>query len=156
MVKVQEIVKGQKDKEVAELRAQQELEVAKLMALAADQKRLALIRESQGEAEGKRLKREADNYEALKIQAAVDIHKAWAGAYSNRRVPLVMGAEDARSGEGGSGIPAQKGVIDLLILKALGLNINLDQRSVDRPAAAPSTHAPAATPPPQPAASRPR
>jgi regulator of protease activity HflC (stomatin/prohibitin superfamily) len=131
MVKAQEIVKGQKDKEVAELRAQQELEVAKLMAQAADQKKLALIREAQGEAEGKRLKREADNYEALKIQAAVDIHRSWADAFAKRRVPLVTGVDESRSGETSSGLPAQKGIVDLLILKALGININLDQKAAE-------------------------
>ena len=144
-VKAQEIVKGQKDKEVAELRAQQELEVAKLMALAADQKKLALIREAQGEAEGKRLKREADNYEALKIQAAVDIHRAWADSFSKRRVPLITGAEESRTGESTSGIASQKGVIDLLILKALGLNINLDQKITDQPSVSAAPHTPAAT-----------
>ena len=102
MIKAQEVVKAQKDKEVAELGGQREFQVARLMAQAAEQKKLGAILEAQGEAEAKRLKRDADNYEALKIQAATDIHKAWADAYAKRRVPLIAGSEEAkRSGEPG-------------------------------------------------------
>lgn len=127
MIKAQEVVKAQKDKEVAELGGQRELQVAKLMAQAAEQKKQAAILEAQGEAEAKRLKRDADNYEALKIQASVDIHRAWADAYSKRRVPLVTGGEEAKNTDGqAAGISGQKGIIDLLILKSLGVNLNLD------------------------------
>ncbi len=129
MIKAQEVVKAQKDKEVAELGGQRELQVARLMAQAAEQKKQGAILEAQGEAEAKRLKRDADNYEALKIQASVDIHKAWADAYSKRRVPLVAGGEDTRNPEGQvAGVGGQKGIIDLLILKSLGVNLNLDSR----------------------------
>ena len=62
------------------------------MALAAEQKKLGAILEAQGEAEAKRPERDADNYEALKIQASIDIHKAWADAYAKRRVPLISGS----------------------------------------------------------------
>jgi regulator of protease activity HflC (stomatin/prohibitin superfamily) len=132
--KAQEVVKAQKDKEVAEIKAAQELQVAKLMAQAAEQKKLAEILIAEGEAQAKRLKREADNYEALKIQAATEIHKYWAQAYANRRVPLVAGGFEEKSGEaqsGGMGVP--KGLIDLLVLKALGINIDLGQRPPQAP-----------------------
>jgi regulator of protease activity HflC (stomatin/prohibitin superfamily) len=126
-VKAQEVVKAQKDKEVAELRGQQELAVAKLQAQAADQKKAAAILEAEGEAKAKRLKREADNYEALKIQAAVDIHKSWADAYAKKRVPLIMGAEEAKgAADATGGLASQKGLVDLLILKSLGVNLSLD------------------------------
>ncbi len=126
-VKAQEVVKAQKDKEVAELRGQQELAVAKLQAQAADQKKAAAILEAEGEAQAKRLKREADNYEALKIQAAVDIHKFWADVYAKKRVPLISGVEEAKGGsESAGGLAAQKGLVDLLILKSLGVNLALD------------------------------
>ena len=134
MIKAQEVVKAQKDKEVAELGGQRELQVAKLMAQAAEQKKLGAILEAQGEAEAKRLKREADNYEALKIQAATDIHKAWADAYAKRRVPLISGAEEAKGPDSPAGIGNQKGIIDLLILKSLGVNLNLGSILADQPA----------------------
>jgi regulator of protease activity HflC (stomatin/prohibitin superfamily) len=158
--KVREVVKAQKDKEVAEMRGRQDLEVAKLNAQSAEQRKAADILVAQGEAEAKRLKREADNYEAMKIDAAVAIHKAWADAYSKRRVPLVSGsgAEDSKSGEtpSGSGIAGQKGLVDLLILKSLGLDLKLDEagggRSVHAPQPAPQQpqQPPRPAPPPQP------
>lgn len=126
MVKAQEVVKAQKDKEVAEMRALQELQVAKLNAQAAEQKKEAAILEAQGEAESKRLKRDADNYEAMKIQAAVDIHRHWADAYSKRRVPLVSGADENKNTDGTAGFTSQKGLVDLLILRSLGINLGLD------------------------------
>jgi regulator of protease activity HflC (stomatin/prohibitin superfamily) len=130
MIKAQEVVKAQKDKEVAELGGQRELQVAKFMALAAEQKKLGAILEAQGEAEAKRLKRDADNYEALKIQASIDIHKAWADAYAKRRVPLISGPDESqRTPESQAGLAGQKGMIDLLILKALGVDLNLEPRS---------------------------
>jgi regulator of protease activity HflC (stomatin/prohibitin superfamily) len=131
MIKAQEVVKAQKDKEVAELGGQRELQVARLMAQAAEQKKLGAILEAQGEAEAKRLKREADNYEALKIQAAVDVHKAWADAYSKRRVPLIAGQDEAKGSDSQAGMGAQKGIIDLIILKSLGVNLNLDSQQME-------------------------
>ncbi|MFH0824432.1 MAG: SPFH domain-containing protein [Pseudomonadota bacterium] len=135
-VKAQEVVKAQKDREVADMRAQQdkqvaemrgqqELAVASLNAQAAQQKKQAAILEAQGEAEAKRLNRDADNYEALKIQASVDIHKAWAEAYSKRRVPLITGGEEGKGPEPQAGLAGQKGLVDLLILKSLGVDLNL-------------------------------
>jgi len=144
MIKAQEVVKAQKDKEVAELGGQRELQVAKLMAQAAEQKKQGAILEAQGEAEAKRLKRDADNYEALKIQASVDIHRAWADAYSKRRVPLVSGGvEEAKNPDGQvSGISGQKGIVDLLILKSLGVNLNLDPRTEHSPTSTPKHEPP--------------
>lgn len=135
MIKAQEVVKAQKDKEVAELAGLRELQVAKLMAQAAEQKKLGAILEAQGEAEAKRLKREADNYEALKIQAAVDIHKAWADSYSKRRVPLISGGEEtAKGADSQSALAGQKGIVDLLILKSLGVDLHIGPQPPPRPA----------------------
>jgi regulator of protease activity HflC (stomatin/prohibitin superfamily) len=136
--KIKAVVKAQKDKEVAELgasrdksvaetAAQRDLDVAMLNTKAAEQRKLAAILEAEGFAKATRLKMESDNYQALKVQAAVDIHRAYAEALSKRRVPLIEGSAgliDGKPGDGGM-FASQKGLVDLMILKALGMKVDL-------------------------------
>lgn len=71
------VTKAQKDKEVAALA----LETSKLNAQ-------STVTEAKAEADAKRLSMEADNYQAKRIEAAVEINKAWAAAYgAHRQVP---------------------------------------------------------------------
>jgi regulator of protease activity HflC (stomatin/prohibitin superfamily) len=138
VVKIQAVVKAQKDQEVAEIlakkdkqvaqiAAQRDLDVATLNGKAADQRKLAAILEAEGEAQARKLKMEADNYQALKIDAAVKIHDAWAKAYASRRVPLITGAEEGPDkGDRSNAFGGQKSIVDLLILKSLGVSLNLE------------------------------
>lgn len=68
------VTKAQKDKEVAAL----SLETAKLDAQ-------TTITAAKAEADAKRLAMQADNYQGKKIEAAVEINKAWAAAYGAQR-----------------------------------------------------------------------
>jgi regulator of protease activity HflC (stomatin/prohibitin superfamily) len=133
--KIQAVVQAQKDKEVAELGAerdkrvaetgaQRELEVTTLNAKSAEQRKLAAILEAEGESKARKMKMEADNYQAMKIDASVKIHQAYADALSKKRVPLIEGgAEVGKQGE--TGIASQKNLVDLMILKSLGVDLSL-------------------------------
>lgn len=71
------VTKAQKDKEVAALA----LETAKLNAQ-------TTVTDAKAESDAKRLSMQADNYQAKKIDATVEINKAWAAAYgAQRQVP---------------------------------------------------------------------
>lgn len=94
------VTKAQKDKEVAALA----LETAKLDAQ-------TTVTSAKAEADAKRLAMQADNYQGKKIEAAVEINKAWATAYgAQRQVP------DVSLGSGGSPVTT---AMDVIAVKAL-------------------------------------
>lgn len=95
------VTKAQKDKEVAALA----LETAKLDAQ-------TTITSAKAEADAKRLAMQADNYQGKKIEATVEINKAWAAAYgAQRQTPDI-----SLSSGGGSPVPT---AMDAVAVKAL-------------------------------------
>jgi regulator of protease activity HflC (stomatin/prohibitin superfamily) len=170
-VKAQEVVKAQKDKEVAELgalrdkqvaetAAKRDLEVAIMNAKAAEQRKLAAILEAEGISKSTKMKMEADNYRAMEIQAAIDIQKSWADAYAKKPVPLIFSGkagEAAGSDPSGQNVSSVQHMVDLMLLNALQSNQNLLQtRQPMRPVpgGSTSTPAPPAAPAPTPTPAR--
>lgn len=119
----QEAIKAQKITE-----AQQFLEVATLEAKQAEQYKNKQILEGQGNAEKKRLEMQANGALDQKLDAYVNIQKAYAqaiGAYKGAWVPQIV-TGGAAAGMAGSG--AQQ-MIDLLSVKAakdLGINMSIE------------------------------
>jgi len=119
----QEAIKAQKITE-----AQQFLEVATLEAKQAEQYKNKQILEGQGNAEKKRLEMQANGALDQKLDAYVNIQKAYAqaiGAYKGAWVPQIV-TGGAVGGMAGSG--AQQ-MIDLLSVKAakdLGINMSIE------------------------------
>ena len=117
----QEVIKAQKVTE-----AQQKLEVAQLEAQAAEQYKRKQILEGEGEAQKKQLIMNADGALDKKLDAYVEIQKAYASAIENYKgnwVPSYVA--------GGTSLPAGSGaqqMIDLLSIKAakdLGLDMGI-------------------------------
>lgn len=114
----QEVIKAQKVTE-----AQQKLEVAQLEAQAAEQYKRKQILEGEGEAQKKQLIMNADGALDKKLEAYVEIQKAYAAAIENYKgnwVPLYVAGSSTQAGAG-----AQQ-MIDLLSIKAakdLGLDM---------------------------------
>ncbi len=95
------VTKAQKDKEVAAL----SLETAKLSAQ-------ETVTTATAEANAKKLAMQADNYQAKKIEATVEIHKAWAAAYgAQRQTPDIS--------LGGSSNNSTATAMDTVAIKAL-------------------------------------
>jgi len=116
----QEVIKAQKVTE-----AQQKLEVAQLEAQAAEQYKRKQILEGEGEAQKKQLIMNADGALDKKLEAYVEIQKAYAQAIENYKgnwVPSYVAGGGAQAGLG-----AQQ-MIDLLSIKAakdLGLDMGI-------------------------------
>lgn len=124
--KTREVVQAEKRKAVAELKAAQELEVAKLQKLASAESKQSMILVAEGEAKARELKMKADNYKAMKIKAMRDIHLSWAKAFSNRRVPTnIFGGSAVASGDTDAHFMSFKSAIDLLVARQLGMNLDL-------------------------------
>jgi regulator of protease activity HflC (stomatin/prohibitin superfamily) len=123
VLKKEAVIKAQRDKEVAELQAAKELEVAKLDRQAAEQEKLANILRGQGEAERKRLVLEADGALEKKLATYEKVHEVWANAFANRKVPQwSMGASTTGSNTEVTDFYAMLG---LLIAKDLGLDLTV-------------------------------
>ena len=116
-VKIREVTEAEKEKAVAELKAQKNLEVAKLDKLAAQETKEKEILLGQGEAERKRLNMTGAALNQAKIDATVEINKAYATAiqnYSGNWVPTtVLGSGGASNGASGA-----QTLIDLLTAQA--------------------------------------
>jgi len=116
----QEVIKAQKVTE-----AQQKLEVAQLEAQAAEQYKRKQILEGEGEAQKKQLIMSADGALDKKLEAYVEIQKAYASAiehYQGNWVPSYVSGGGVQAGSG-----AQQ-MIDLLSIKAakdLGLDMSI-------------------------------
>jgi uncharacterized membrane protein YqiK len=121
--KTREVVQAEKRKAVAELKARQELEVAKLDKQAAAEQKQTKILIAQGEAEARKLKVQADNYIAKKIDAWRETQLAWAEAFRTRPVPqTILGGSSTNTDA--QFLNGQK-MLELLALKALGLDIGI-------------------------------
>lgn len=87
--RAKKVVVAEQEKEVAELAAQQRLEVAKLDREAAEQKKAALIAMGEGEAEAARLRIEADGALKLKLETWQAVMSRFAEALEKTQQPLV-------------------------------------------------------------------
>lgn len=131
VVKARAVTFAQQQKEVAELNAARELEVARLMALAAAQTKQQQILLGEGEAERKRLVMAADGALQMKLTTYERVSKMYAdaiGSYQGAWVPSVImgGANGSRSGSG-----AQE-MIDLLTARTardLSLDLSVPGRT---------------------------
>lgn len=102
------VVVALREKEVATIDAQRKVEVAAQAKLEMEQKKFAAAEYKQqqillgeGDSEYKRLVMEADNALAQKLEAEMEIHRYWANAYANRKVPTTVFG----SGVNGTGAP---------------------------------------------------
>ena len=117
----QEVIKAQKVTE-----AQQKLEVAELEAKAAEQYKRQQILEGEGEAQKKQLIMNADGALDKKLEAYVEIQKAYASAIENYKGNWVPSYVSGNAGAQ-AGLGAQQ-MIDLLSIKAakdLGLDMGI-------------------------------
>lgn len=87
--KAKMIVSAEQEKEVAELAAQQRLEVARLDREASEQKKAAMIALGEGEAEAARLRLEADGALKLKLETWQTVMNRFAEAMERSSQPLV-------------------------------------------------------------------
>lgn len=120
-IKIKELTRAQKEKEVAELQAQQELAVAEIRKQqaqieveTADLMKQATILKAEGEAEAKRLLMEADGALEQKLKALTSINEVWANAYTKQRPTpdVVVGGGD------NTGTSAQT-LMDIVMMRAL-------------------------------------
>lgn len=99
-------------------------ESARLDAEAAELERKANIARGEGEAKRRELEMRADGALDKKLAAMVQIHKAWADAYSRRPVPqMVMGG--GGQGDTDSGTVDFSQAMQLLVAKELGLDLSI-------------------------------
>jgi len=138
----QEVVKAQ-----VVTQAQQQLEVARLDAQAAEQTKRKLILEGEGEGEKRRLIMTADGALEPKLKALVEINKAYADAikgYQGNWVPGVV------MGGGASAVPGSGAqiLVDLLTANtARQLGVDLGVSGVQKTVADKPTASPAPVPP---------
>jgi hypothetical protein len=90
VIKATEITKAQQEKDVATLQATKNKEVAALSLETAKLSAQETVTTAKAEADAKRLAMQSDNYQAKKIDATVEIQKAWAAAYGAQpQVPSI-------------------------------------------------------------------
>jgi hypothetical protein len=121
--KVKAVVQAMKEKEVAEIGAQRQLQVAKLEKEASEQKKLSTILIAEGEARAKELKMKADNYEALKIETWKEAQFKWAEAFARRNVPHIVFSSNPTASDQDAATLGTKNLLDVMILNSLGVNI---------------------------------
>lgn len=118
----QEVIKA---KAVTE--AQQKFEVAKLDAQAAEQTKLKLILEGQGEAEKKRLVMQADGALEKKLEAWVKAQGYWANAFKDRQGDIVP--RTLVGGNGSNGAASVNSIMDMFAVnQAKQLSLNMDTK----------------------------
>lgn len=127
--KIRAVVVAQKDKEVAELLAEQKLEVAKLDRLAAAETKQQLILLGDGEAYRKNKVFEADGALAQKLDTYEKVSAMYASAMQNYKgnwVPQIqMGADQSQGNSNNA-----NSFMSLLTMKtARDLNLDLNTRS---------------------------
>lgn len=130
VIKIKAVVEAQKVKEVAELKAEQGLEVARFDKQAAAETKQKLILLGQGESERKKLVMEADGALAQKLDAYRVVNQNYAIAikdYTGDWVPrVIMGGGK----EGGPSVNGAQTLIDLLTTKtAYDLGLDMDIKS---------------------------
>jgi len=96
------VTAAQQEREVAVLNAQKDLDTARLGAQAAEQNKLATIKEAEGIATAARLKQQASGFQEKKIDTLLEINKVWADALKGSTlVPtVVMGGNGASGPQG--------------------------------------------------------
>ncbi len=114
--KVRAVVKAQMDKEVAEINARRELEVAKLQRLAAEEQKKKEILLGEGESARKRMVMAADGALKQKLDAYVKVQETiWKNIsqYKGKWVPdIILGANGSSGNMNGA-----QNLIDLLLVK---------------------------------------
>ncbi len=114
VVKATAVTSAEKDKAVAVTQAEKDKEGAALNLQTTQLNAQATVTGAKADADAKRLSMQADNYQAKKIEATVDIQKAWAAAYAAQRQ-----TPDIQLGGGGSSPGGNtQNFIDLLTAKA--------------------------------------
>jgi regulator of protease activity HflC (stomatin/prohibitin superfamily) len=103
VIKATEITKAQQDKEVATLVATKNKEVAALSLETAKLTAQETLTAAKAESDAKKMAIQADNALQTRLDAYVDVQKAWAASYgSQRQVPEIqMGASNSVSGNSG-------------------------------------------------------
>ena len=133
--KIRAVVEAQKNKEVQELNAARDKEVAviagekrkqvnKLDKEAAAFKKQEQILLGEGEAKRKRLVLNADGALAQKLDTYEKVMTIWAEAYAKRKVPTVMMGGGGKAGVDGDAI-AMNDVLSIMALKQLGLKLDV-------------------------------
>jgi len=123
-VKVKAVVVAERDKEVAELHAHKELEVAKLARQAAKETKQQLILLGQGESERKKLVMSADGALAQKLEAWVNVNANYATALEKNAQKLVPNIVMGQSGKSGNVSPVTD-FMDLIKIKTAN-DLHLD------------------------------
>ena len=115
-----QIVQAERDREMAIITANRELEVAKLQKEQADQIKQAAILKAEGEAKAQELMAqarkklmEADNALQAKLDAYVEVNRAYADAISKIHLPNVVMTSDGKN----SGSNAAMDILDLIKVK---------------------------------------
>ncbi len=110
-------------KNIAQTEAEQKLAVAKLAKEEAEQKKQAEIALGEGESKRRQMVMEADGALEKKLEALVEINKAYAQALGQHQGPLVPTVQMSGNGNGGAGITQ---MLELLTAKAaMDLGVNL-------------------------------
>ena len=123
----QEVIKAQKVTE-----AQQQLEVATKLALAAEQTKKEQTLLGEGEGARKRAIMQANGALEQKLEAYVKINEAWAEAFSKFGGSVVPQFQMAGAGGGGNGNNAAVNFMDLMSAYA-AKNLSLDMSTGNRP-----------------------
>lgn len=129
VIKAREVTKAEQERSVAVTQAQKEKEVAKLQAEAAAEYKREQILRGEGEAARRKLVMDADGSLDKRLEAYVEVQKAYAGAiagYQGSWVPSVVSG-----GTSGHGPAAAQQMIEALSIKALkdlGAEVNVGPR----------------------------
>jgi len=114
----QEVIKAK-----AVTQAEQQLEVAKLERQAAEQEKQKQILLGEGEAARRKLVMQADNALDAKLNAYIEVNKAYAAALSQIKQPIVPLVQGGTGGNGQNGV---QNFMDLLVAKtARELDVNV-------------------------------
>ena len=145
VIKAKEVTKAEQEKQVAEISAQQRLDVATLDAKAAEQFKREQILRGEGESQRRQLVMQADGALGQKLEAYKSVNKYYADAiasYQGSWVPsIVMGGN-------GSAAPASGAstLVDLLTAKTakdLGLDLTMPNKVSNKSVATPQEQKPA-------------
>lgn len=120
-------------KNVAKTQAEKELEVAELATKAAEQKKLAEIALGEGESQRRKLVMEADGALEKKLEALVNINRAYADAIAKHQGPLVPSVVMGNSAGTAGGQVGTTQLLELLTAKAakdlsVDLNTTADKK----------------------------
>ncbi|NOR45220.1 MAG: hypothetical protein GQ534_06490 [Candidatus Delongbacteria bacterium] len=127
-LKIKDVVQAQKVKEVAVLKAEQALEVAKFDKLAASEYKEAKTMRAEADANAARKLIQADGALKQKLATYENVMKFWADAYTKQRPTpdIVIGGESKK----GSGNAAEQfmNLLSIKALKDLSLDMNVKKK----------------------------